>query len=277
MIDRLKGMLLSGAVGTALLLSVGDASAGIIPSLNSIDSENGNFRWTYDVRVTAVQRAEEATYHAVEDFAGVSLAQERLQSIERQLEEFDERLRHLTIRAPCDGTVVAPLRKPEPKLQEARGQLLTWFGTPLDPKNLGCFIEERTHLLTIAPDEHLDAVLLVDQADRDDLTVSRTVQMKFEHLPERVYQGTIRQISWRRVFSSGSFVPAGITEASPRPAFATTSARLPCASTIASRSKWNAVWASRRNRRKASLRFRVDERARAQRWTASSWSARRPI
>jgi hypothetical protein len=70
MIDRVKGILFSGAVATAMLLSVGETSAGIIPSLNSVDPENGNFRWTYDVRVTAVQRAEQGAYFTIYDFVG---------------------------------------------------------------------------------------------------------------------------------------------------------------------------------------------------------------
>ena len=72
---------------------------------------------------------------------------------EEHIAEIENQEKQLQIVSPIAGKVIAPPRKPEPKLDPAIRNLNTWHGTPLDPKNKGCFVEERTHLLSIAPDE----------------------------------------------------------------------------------------------------------------------------
>ena len=67
----------------------------------------------------------------------------------------------------------------------------------MDPKNAGCFLEERTHLLSIAPSDRLQAIVLVDQGDRNDMYVDQDVELKFQHLPDRTYKGKIADISKR--------------------------------------------------------------------------------
>ena len=54
-------------------------------------------------------------------------------------------------------------------------------------------------MLSIAPDRRFQAVLLVDQADRADIDVGRLVEIKFDHLPNEVYEGKVEKISARHV------------------------------------------------------------------------------
>jgi putative peptide zinc metalloprotease protein len=53
--------------------------------------------------------------------------------------------------------------------------------------------------LSIAPDKRLEAILLVDQGDRNDLQVGLDVDIKVEHLPGKTYHGAIDDISERFV------------------------------------------------------------------------------
>lgn len=138
-------------------------------------------------------------YLSLGDHAQEYLATARLNSLEKQIAELERRRSQLVIRAPEAGRVVAPPDKPRPNLEQTRHQLDTWHGTPLDRQNLGCFLEERTHLLSIAPNEQREAVLVVDQEDRNDLEVGQTVELKFDHLPDRTYTGTIEKISVRHL------------------------------------------------------------------------------
>src|SRR4029079_10500917 len=101
--------------------------------------------------------------------------------------------------APIAGAVVAAPRVPEPKLQHPRIELGNWHGTPLDPSNQGCLLEPGMHVLGIAPDERFRAVLLIDQADRPDLDVGRELEIKFDHLAEQTYKGTVREIAERHI------------------------------------------------------------------------------
>jgi len=147
----------------------------------------------------SVQQIEVDLYHAVEDAAQEQLALEKLQGIREQLADYRRQLEQLTIEAPVEGTVIAPPRLPEPTLDTSQDQLKTWHGTPLDPENFGCFLQQRTHLLSIAPSDRLEAILVVDQADRNDLLVGQTVELKFDHLADRTYTGEIEEISDRHL------------------------------------------------------------------------------
>ena len=123
------------------------------------------------------------------------LAEESLNSVNQQLNELEERIQNLVVRAPVAGTVVEPQREPAPKMKQQKAHLVGWTGTPLDAKNAGAFLTERTKLLSIAPSDTMQAILYLDQADRHDVYVGLEVGLKFDHLPDRIYRGKISQIA----------------------------------------------------------------------------------
>ncbi len=146
-----------------------------------------------------VQQADVERYRTVQDAAKLAVAQEQLQSLESQLADYEKQLKELTIISPCDGTVVSIARVAEPKEASTALELHRWYGTPLDPQNVGCFIEPRTELCSVAPDGRFQAVLLIDQADRGDVETGERVDIKFEHLPSITYEGTVGEISEHHV------------------------------------------------------------------------------
>jgi putative peptide zinc metalloprotease protein len=133
----------------------------------------------------------------LEDQAQEQVAREILAGLTKQLADRERELSQLEIRSPCDGIVVAPPRVPEPARDDTRRQLSKWFGTPLDPQNFGCYMTERSPILAIAPRDTCDAVLYIDQGDRDDVSVGQNVQIKLEHLADTTYDGKIEKISAR--------------------------------------------------------------------------------
>jgi putative peptide zinc metalloprotease protein len=145
-----------------------------------------------------VQRARVETFHALGSSAEKALAEQRIDSLQQQIAELRSELAQLTIKAPLAGTVIAPASRPEPDLEAVRGRLPRWWGMPLDPENLGAFLEERTHLCSIAPSERMEAVLLIDQLDRNELDVGSTIRLKLDHLPYDVFATPIRDISHRQ-------------------------------------------------------------------------------
>ena len=132
---------------------------------------------------------------ALQDNLQKQITQEKLDSMRTRIKNIEKQMAQLTISAPLSGRVVAPPRIARPKLDLLRNQLATFHGTPLDPRNANCFLEERTHLLSIAPNERLVAILLLDQGDRNDVFIGQVVEIMFEHLPDRTYSGTIEKIS----------------------------------------------------------------------------------
>jgi putative peptide zinc metalloprotease protein len=147
-----------------------------------------------DVQEKAISR-----YRFLGDVAQEQLARKRLAALDEELKEVEKQLQQLTIVAPCDGTVVEPPRKAEPKVRPGQQQLKTWDGTPLDAENLGSFLEAGTHMLSVAPSERLEAILLVDQSNRNDVFVGQKIRMKFDHIPDRTYEGQVDEISERQL------------------------------------------------------------------------------
>lgn len=143
------------------------------------------------------QEIEVEKHRASHDAGKLSVAREQLQSLETQLADYRRQLEGLKIVAPVDGTVVAVRREVEPKYKSAALELHGWHGTPLEAENVGCMLEARTPVLSLAPDDRFQAVLLVDQADREDVEVGGRVEIKFDHLPSEVYEGTIGELSER--------------------------------------------------------------------------------
>lgn len=146
-----------------------------------------------------VQLVERELQAQIPDKVQEQLAIRKLETIERQIAEFQEELDQLVIKAPAAGKVVAPPRVPEAKHDVTRTELPSYHGTPLDEKNLNCFLKPRTHLLSVAPDDRFQAVLLIDQADRNDLEEGLTVRLKLDHLSDETYYGKIIEISERHL------------------------------------------------------------------------------
>lgn len=155
-----------------------------------------------------IQEIELTTQEKVRNEGRMSLAINQIAALNDQREEVREQLDALTIKAEVSGTIVEAPRVPEPPIETARKQLSTWNGTPLHPKNIGATIDERTHLFSIAPSRMFQAIVLIDQGDINELTQAELVarledsekkhqliELKFDHLPARTYEGHIQEVS----------------------------------------------------------------------------------
>jgi putative peptide zinc metalloprotease protein len=135
------------------------------------------------------------------------LADEQKAAYELQIKEVQRQLDDLKIAAPISGRVIAPPRVAPPGLDTTRRQLSGWNGTPLHEKNIGAIVEERTHLVSIAPSAQFQAIVLIDQSDRNELihkddfaeklaeSESQIIELKFDHLPSMTYEGTVEHVS----------------------------------------------------------------------------------
>lgn len=140
------------------------------------------------------QVAEIEKMHALEQTAQHALARQRLRSFETQIAELQQQMESLTIVAPISGRVVAAPKVPATPLSRRR-RLAEWSGHISDPRNIGCQLAVRTHLMSIAPDHRMQALLYLDQAHRDDLVVGQPIEIKFEHLADQTYRGTVAEIA----------------------------------------------------------------------------------
>ena len=153
------------------------------------------------------RRIECRIQHALDAPALETYHDEMLRNTEKELDELESQLCRLTIVAPCDGVVVAPGRIAEPDHDRLKPRLPRWHGSPLEARNIGCYLEARTHLLSIAPARRSQAVLLVDETARADLSPGRQLSLKFESLPLQTFRGEVVRLSQMNV----EFAPAALS------------------------------------------------------------------
>ena len=140
------------------------------------------------------QLAEIELQHALDLSGELALAQQQLQSIDRQIDDLQKQIVNFQITAPISGRTVAAPRIASAH-ESTHRSLRTWSGDISNPENLGSFLNTRTHMVSIAPDDQMQVVLFLDQAYREDLAAGREIQIKFEHLADKVYRATIEEIS----------------------------------------------------------------------------------
>ena len=71
----------------------------------------------------------------------------------------------LLLKAPSAGTILPPPLTPHRDDPDER--LSTWSGTPLEPENIGAQLEQGTLFCQIGDPTKLEAVMVIDQADRN--------------------------------------------------------------------------------------------------------------
>jgi putative peptide zinc metalloprotease protein len=120
-------------------------------------------------------------------------AQKQLAATQKQLEEKRRDKEKLSLLAPKAGTVFPPPWKT--KQENAFGRLGTWTATPMEPRNLGCLLEQGTPFCEIGQPEQMEAVLVVDQADIQFIKEGQTVKIKLDHLPHDIMEAKVAEIA----------------------------------------------------------------------------------
>lgn len=134
-------------------------------------------------------------FFALRNVGQEEIAREMLASTQRELKELKHRISQLSIAAPVSGMLIPASRIGEPAFRSQDRTLGTWHGTPFDEQNVGCYLEQQTHLASIAPSDQFHAVLFIDQAHRNEIQVGRNVELKLENRPGLVLTGHVKQIS----------------------------------------------------------------------------------
>lgn len=150
----------------------------------------------------STERERARAFSQSRDDARHLMAVQRIAGLEERIADTRERLEKLTIVAPIAGVVVEPAEQTGSRGGGEATSLPTWQGTPLDPVNRGAFLEEGSQLLTLAPiDEKgkIEATLLVDQADRNDVFEDQSVELRFDHIPDKIYESKVVDFSRRHV------------------------------------------------------------------------------
>lgn len=119
--------------------------------------------------------------------------EETLYGVREQLAKHREELGRLEITAPVDGTVFPPpeVAPPPPDADE----LPAWHGTPLDSRNLGCTLREGDMLCQLGDPTKMQAVLVIDQSEREFIREGQKVTIVLDALPRDFLHGQIAAIA----------------------------------------------------------------------------------
>ena len=111
-----------------------------------------------------------------------------LEILEKKQKVFDD----LILRAPMDGIVVSPAWRPQRELMD--DQLPDWWGSPLEPENLGVTLEPGTIFCSVGDPKYLEAVIVVDQTKVAFLRVDQHVELLLSQYPGVFFEGTVYEI-----------------------------------------------------------------------------------
>ncbi len=134
-----------------------------------------------------------------EAHAEIPKIEEALQTVRQQLDQRKQDRARLRLVAPIDGTVLPP--PVQPRHEDREEYLPAWSGTPLEPENRGCYLEQGTLFCRIGDPQQMEAVLLVDQSEvpfvRRALGRQQPpkVELKLDHLPHDVLVSHIGKLS----------------------------------------------------------------------------------
>jgi putative peptide zinc metalloprotease protein len=143
----------------------------------------------------------------------IPTAEEALADLEERLARRLEDEERLTVTAPESGTILPVRRKPR---TYARGELDTWWGSPLDPWNRDCHVESGTALCQIGDAARLEATLVIDQSDVEFIRPGQPVEIQLDQAPGRVLSGTIQEIAEIDLkITPAELLPAGTIPTQP--------------------------------------------------------------
>lgn len=123
---------------------------------------------------------------------------EAVLTLEQQLAQRQEDSARLILRAPQSGTVMAgpPLNQ-----HASEETLASWTGSPLDPRNQGCYLTAGTTYCLVGSPESQSAIVLINQDNINLVRPGQPVRIMFHEFPGEVYPGQIEELAALRLDS----------------------------------------------------------------------------
>ena len=124
--------------------------------------------------------------------AGILTAQKAKADLAQRLKRRLEDRQRLTLIAPRAGTVLPPRGQ---SAEPSAGRLPSWSDTPLEPRNLGAYLQTGTPFCLIGNPNELEGVAVIDQADVDFVRPGARASIKLDELPNQTLDGTVAAVA----------------------------------------------------------------------------------
>lgn len=114
--------------------------------------------------------------------------QEAIRGLELEVQRLESDIEQLTLRAPIDGTILAPMTT-KPSMNP--NELPTWSGYPMDAENVGCVLPRGTTFCEIGDARSFQATVYLSQPQVELVRPGQAVFLKSKTLPAHSFRGTI--------------------------------------------------------------------------------------
>lgn len=196
------------------------AAGEVLARLENLDLEIEIAQLRGQCNATSAQLASLRVLRFRNDQASLQLelAEERFDSVSKQLEQKLKDSKRLELVAPIAGTIIPPPNRRKNTTDE-RLELASWSGSPLKEINLGATMVpdgSQNLFCQIGDPERWDAVFVIGQRDLDLVSEGQEVRLMFEQSPNYVFISTIQYLATSELDSlspqlastSGGPVPA---------------------------------------------------------------------
>ena len=128
--------------------------------------------------------------------SAIPQAEELLIATREQLDERRRDLAAMTLTSSRPGVVLVPHRKAH---ATDHLTLATWSGSPLDDKNASCVLAQGDVVCEVGDPKQLEAVLVVDQANVEELLLGQTADVVFDAYPWQTLRGEVGEIARQKL------------------------------------------------------------------------------
>jgi putative peptide zinc metalloprotease protein len=120
-------------------------------------------------------------------------ARRYLVDLQEMVDQKRRQLEALTVRAGHAGVILPTTSVPEPSSDSDR--LHGWHGHPLEPRNLGCWLDRMTPLCLVGDGSVYEAVIYVEDADIDLVREGSPVRLRLDSVPGQTFEGIVTEIA----------------------------------------------------------------------------------
>jgi putative peptide zinc metalloprotease protein len=144
----------------------------------------------YRMKLASLRQQRFRDSHALAEIPAV---EEALKTAEGQLQEKKMDQTRLQLLAPAAGMILPPPLLP--RRDDPDEKLPMWSGTPLERENLGARLEPGVLFCQVGDPKKLEAVMVIDQTDRNLIAIDDSADIKLEGFPSATLHTQIKEIA----------------------------------------------------------------------------------
>jgi putative peptide zinc metalloprotease protein len=193
--DRRMHVTVPGRLRTAVPAGTAVSTGDLIAELDSPPLRREIDKLTRECEMLTLRcrnldarRAEDA-----EAAAAIPAAAEELAHARQRLEQRLKDQRRLELRSPVAGVVFPPMEVPDTAPRQR--ELAAWSRTPLEPRNVGCWLEEGTLLCIVGQPREFEALLVIGQSEVELVAAGQPVRLLVDELPGRILTGEVAEVA----------------------------------------------------------------------------------